>query len=160
MSPKVTLSISKELAAGLEPHRDGLNLSRIFANALERELAKQVSLPQDAQAMTDMLSRLGGEMDDADRSDFASGWIDGLKYAQTASYVQFRRCERMNSMLMFDFPPDAQQRLNSLIAAQEVFEEVIYWEGWLASMLEVWNNTYPRLVDMGIARAGLAEQYA
>ena len=154
MTPKVTLSISEDLATRLEPRRDQLNLSRIFAEAVERELIKQVQLPEDAQQIADLLSRLKDEKDTTEAEDYATGKRDGLDYATSAGYSEFRKFERIDAELRgdakprgfryedddFQLPDYANEGLDQLITDESVLDDRLYRQGWLDGMMTVWKE--------------------
>ena len=148
MATKVTLTIPEDLAVRLVPYRSSMNLSRLFASALDRELQLKTEIVQDAFDLAALVERLRTEKTEAGQRDYLVGFDDGMRYARSASYRELVQLARANE----EAPPDepvllesVDRSLDYLYRKGAISEPADYRRGWLEGVLKTWSAVRDKL---------------
>jgi hypothetical protein len=145
--PKLNITIPDEIYERLERWRDRVNISRICAEAINRELNKLEQLPDDLAAMKTTLSRLGREKEKLERISFRAGVYDGLEWARQAEYAELKFWSHQVTLsktwnLVLEGPAAEPAAAH----AQDVrWDRMPYAEGWLAGVKQFWERLQKHL---------------
>ena len=145
--PRLNITIPEDVYARLDRWRDRINLSRISAEAITRELGKLEQVPDDIAGMQKALSRLGNEKAKVDRACFRIGVSDGLEWARRAEYADLKTWGQ------HAFSADSCEVVLNGPAARAVeahaqnatWERMPYVEGWLAGVNQFWQRVQKHL---------------
>ena len=153
MATKLTITIPDELAERLEPWRDRMNISKVCAAAIHREVATLEKLPQEVQLITNLIKRLRREKAEHYQEGYPVGYERGIEYAiRYARYPEFLHFMEVEAELQ-RLPPDAHPDFELPVEALEqlaidrqksadqakVIDPLAYKQGWLAGVMTVWR---------------------
>jgi len=157
MVKKMTISVSDELHEKAEVWRSELNFSRVFQEALAREVASKeafsAALKGEEGEMTAIAKRLRVERDEVHAVQAKAGKKDGLDWAKSAHYEDLvwisdvedlgddpRDCinetvSKYFTEMVGDFP---------ILEDERMLDEYAY--SWLEGVQAFWNEIQP-LID-------------
>lgn len=144
MTKRVTISISDELAERLEPWRSRINVSRVCAEALAKQVAVLEDLPKEVLELQEVISRLRQEKPESQGTDKRIGFEDGLAFARDCSYRELKRNvqavdELRGTPFGFELPEDSKADLTERIQDGEVIEAEPYVDGWVRGLMQFWG---------------------
>jgi post-segregation antitoxin (ccd killing protein) len=145
---KVTITIPDDLAERLEPWRDRMNISKVCSRAISQEVKDLEGTSQWSDEYGFVVERLRFEKAGGNWRDYRTGYERGLDHAlELAGLAEFEwvaelpACESDPDALL----PEAETRLARLVTDGRVTDEASYRKGWIAGMVEVWDEVKDRL---------------
>lgn len=133
-----TVYIPDDLFKQVEKHKDRINLSAIFQEALKRNLEK-VSISSTEQfpreELESAIERLRREKDELKQQDYEEGVKEGREWAlQRATYEELSTYEENDSL-----PEHIETWLNERRHDGEVIDYDAFYEGWFKAVEEIWE---------------------
>jgi hypothetical protein len=153
MATKLTITIPDELDRQLDPWRDRMNISRVCAAAIEREIETvSAGLSPEAENYAKTILRLRTQSAEFYAREHNSGRRDGMAYARAeATFEEFLKCAEIAATLKalrdhptlgqhkFTLPDEGELNLAQLKQVGDVTDEDSYREGWIEGMMVVWD---------------------
>jgi hypothetical protein len=109
--PNLTIYVSKELHSRLEEHRDRLNLSKVFAKAIQEEIEKMQAATTGARE--DIIERLKREREELGDELHTQGLKEATEYARWLNYEELAEVSGAHQSNMAGVIRDAVDVLNS-----------------------------------------------
>jgi hypothetical protein len=102
----------------------------------------------DNNGLEGLIGRLCAEKEASDEKDFEVGKEYGSRYAPLIGYRQFRKYERLfgsrqpgeYGVTRDDLPEKVEEQLQDLLAEDKVSDADMFRQGWVAGLLEVWEE--------------------
>lgn len=151
---RVSITIPDDLAERLEPYRDRMNISKVCARAIERELSDLTELPAAVEELNETIARLRMEKDEREERDYLTGLDWGRSYAEEeAEFLEFGFYETLlgHAEPSLDELPakvrdDFTYSQNDGASVYEyspddifVYNPDKFAEGWVDGLLAVWE---------------------
>ncbi len=149
---RLTISIPVELALDLKPHRGHggkLNVSKICADALRRELETRRVTREQSQHLQDAVARLRAQRLASDDRSQKEGRETGTRWAlQSASYEEIKWLTGSVTARMeegeraCDIIDEERQEFMALMPALLTLAQLIdpheFWLGFVRAVLDIW----------------------
>jgi hypothetical protein len=130
MSPKVTLSVPKDLSEKMEQWKDKFNFSSVFQEAISKEINKKESYAKKIKenaTMETVIERLKKEKMEEENEFYEIGKTDGLQWSKGASYRELKyAAEEFTAMFeisedIFSYDPKSNEILGDYFS--DIFDE-------------------------------------
>jgi predicted transcriptional regulator len=143
---KLTITIPDDLAERLDPVRDKMNISKVCAAAIDREVSMLADLPVDVQELAATIARLRAEKAEAEQEDYNTGLEWGQQYAEgRASYAELMDYAsipgRIDPITLDELPEEEREGFAEQRAdwGLQVVNPDRFARGWLDGLLAVWG---------------------
>ena len=148
MVKRLNITVPDELSERLEPLRERMNISRICATAIEREVKALEAVPQEVQDLATLIARLRNEKVESEQQDRKQGFEQGVIYAQQSNYAELMIYADVAAEAKawrhgdydFDLPDGVLDDMREAMQDSLVIDALTYKQGWLEGMMAVWKK--------------------
>ena len=163
---RISISVSEELMARLEPVKERINVSHVCREALERRIGSLERASEQGSEELDLeglIDRLREERTVAEGRFEQLGRRNAATWLATASYAELKRVAENHvtvSMEKYKLPRSCFRQMKQDMEAAKVgsdgLHSVAYKTSWLDYVRAIWAQLLERVEDTNGARAAEA----
>jgi hypothetical protein len=152
MAKSITVSVPDGLAEKIVLHRDRLSLSRLFADAVTKEIRKLEDVPKIVDDLEATITRLRESKAGVEQEDHTEGFKDGVQWAtEDADYPRLKHWGGAPNAPSFDQLPESVREMletwdqGRMAEGLRPIEFVAWARGWLYGVQSVWKEVQDKL---------------
>ena len=143
---KMSIHIQDEILEKVRPYKDMMNVSKVCAAALMREVEVFSSIPREVRNMQTLVLRLRKEMNLQKRESFTFGMAMARLYLQKISYKELSDWgTRTYSNKEYYFPEEIEDKIEKYLLDENTklvaFDRPSFIQGWSTIMKKTWEST-------------------
>ena len=165
---RISISLPDSLMAKLEPIKDGINVSQICREALERRVAAyeraanrnghDLDLDDLVQRLTGELEIFGGKFEQLGR-DNATTWLTAASYVEIQGVAEHNHTKGMHK---YKLPRPAfsimQQDMHNANLSPDGPQATVYKTAWQDRVKSVWTEVVDRLEAASASQTNHSEE--
>lgn len=143
----MSIHIQDEVLDKIKPYKDMINVSKVCANALLKQVEIYTSIPKEVRNMQTLVLRLRKDMSAQKKECFNLGMAMARLYLKKISFKELNDwgTRSYSDNGSYYFPEEVEDKIEKYLLDEDsninVFDRSAFIQGWSTIMTKTWEST-------------------